>query len=147
MYLFFVFHRVNKWEDSMSVKSKDELKKSREEKTRERVEHILSKLEERERNLEESLANLEQDLLVRDFEEKVRVKQSVVAQLELKKENLERKLKERCELTLRLKGDGVKRAEETNVLPVAVSSPKLDLEAVLKKVKKPEKKRFWKFSF
>jgi len=127
----------------MSVKSKDELRKLQEEKIEKRFKSILSALNEKERDLEKSIEDLEEQLVVRRFEEKIRAKQSVIAQLALKKDKLERKLKEPENKSV-FGWEDVKQTEETNALPIVARLPKLrarNLEAVRKAVKEPEKKR------
>ena len=115
----------------MSVKSKDELRKLQEKKTKKNFKSILSALNEKERDLEKNIEDLEEKLVVRRFEEKIQAKQSVIAQLALKKDKLERKLKEPENKSV-LEAEGVKQTEETNALPEVARFPKLragDLEA------------------
>jgi len=128
----------------MSVKSEGELRKLRDEKIKKKFERILAILNEKERDLEESVENLEDKLVVRRFEEKIRAKQSVIARLAFKKDELERKIKE-PENKPMSEGEGVRQTEETKALPIVVRPPKLDLEAIRKAPKEPEKRRFWKF--
>jgi len=128
----------------MSVKSGDELRKLRDEKIKKKFERVLAILNEKERDLEKGIENLEDKLVVRRFEEKIRAKQSVIAQLAFKKDELERKLKE-PENKPMSEGEEVRQTEETNALPIVVRPPKLDLEAIRKAPKEPEKRRFWKF--
>jgi len=127
----------------MSVESKDELRKLRDEKIERKYQRLLSALHEKERNLEKTIENLEDKLAARRFEEKIQAEQRVIAQLFVKKDKLERKLKKLDDKSM-LMWEEINQGEGANALPIVVQSPKLDLEAVRKEAKEPEKKSFWK---
>lgn len=127
----------------MTGESEDELRKLREDKIEKKYQRLLSALHEKERNLEKTIENLEDKLAARKFEEKIQAEQRVIAQLFVKKDKLEKKLKKLDDKSM-LMWEETKQGEGANALPIVVQSPKLDLEAVRKEVKQPEKKWYWK---
>lgn len=90
-----------KSEDREGFRRKLRHKRLQEKKIEKKYERILSELDEKARDLEKSLEDLEEELVVsKKFDEKIQAKRSAIAQLALKKDELQTKLKE-LEMNLR----------------------------------------------
>ena len=125
-------------EDGMSAESVDESRGAL-NKSDKKYESLLSVLSEKERDLKKNIEKLEEKLVARRFEDKIQAKQSVIAQLEKKRDKLELELKE---LENKLMSDE-KRAGKTeeNEDAAYIRAPfKLGLEAK-EEVEEPLKKK------
>ncbi len=122
----------------MGFESVDESKETR-NKSEEKYETLLSALNEKERNLKKSIEKLEEKLAVRRLKSKIQAKQSVIAQLENKKDELEIELKE-LENKLISEENGIGSAEENEENAYIRAPFELDLEAK-EEVEEPLKKK------
>ncbi len=129
----------------MGFESMDESGETR-NKSEEKYETLLSALNEKERNLTKSIEKLEEKLAIKRLKSKIQAKQSVIAQLEMKKDKLEIELKE-LENKLVSDENGTESTEENKDIAYIRAPFELDLEA-REEVEEPLKKKVSKlFSY
>jgi len=122
----------------MSVESVDESRETR-NKSEEKYESLLSALNEKERDLKKSVEKLEEKLAVRRLKGKIQAKQSVIAQLEKKRDKLELELRE-LENKLLSDENGAGQTEENEDVAYIRTPFELGLEAK-EEVEEPLKKK------